>query len=554
MLDFAKSSEFWEKVRTDVSYEVHRGCVFDAYESVKGDNLAHKFSHFVTFSIDGTRDKYEKNYFALRRKAEYLVILALMYPEKKEYISELEDALWNICDEFIWVLPAHADGATKVEQLESNIDLFSALTGTLLSIIIDLVGAKLHPMVVERVKREIDRRIVQTFEEGSFWWENVDNNWSAVCGGNTAITFMYNAPQKFCEQKPRFDRIMQNFLSGYGDDGVCKEGITYWNFGFGNFVMYAYFLFMFTDGKENLFDSAKVKSISKFCEKATLKNTTISFSDGYENGSYSVAVTNLLKSIYGDEITIPPKDRLDIYGTTRSLGFSLYSILLYNPDYISGEEKSNATLYMKDAGWFVKKTDSYAFAAKAGHNNEPHNHNDVGTFIIEKDGRQVICDLGAGFYTKEYFHGEHMYDVFCKSSRSHSVPIICGNYQGAGEEYSGTMSAENDKIKIEFENAYDVNGLSTLERYFEFSPKEILLRDRIRFEDEKRSVIERIISRDKPEISDGMVKLGGLKLISDVNAVCSTEEHKNHFAEIETIYCIDYEVLGEEFVLKILCD
>ena len=65
---------------------------------------------------------------------------------------------------------------------------------------------------------------------------------------------------------------------------------------------------------------------------------------------------------------------------------------------------------------------SDAFAIKGGNNGEPHNHNDVGSFLYFIGEEEIISDLGAGEYTKAYF-GPERYSVLCCSSRGHSVPI-----------------------------------------------------------------------------------------------------------------------------------
>ena len=65
---------------------------------------------------------------------------------------------------------------------------------------------------------------------------------------------------------------------------------------------------------------------------------------------------------------------------------------------------------------------------------EPHNHNDVGSFLYYIGDEEIISDLGAGEYTKKYF-GPERYEILCNSSRGHSVPVIEGKYQCAGREY-----------------------------------------------------------------------------------------------------------------------
>lgn len=54
-------------------------------------------------------------------------------------------------------------------------------------------------------------------------------------------------------------------------------------------------------------------------------------------------------------------------------------------------------------------------AAKGGNNGEPHNHNDVGSFFYLVGDEMLLTDLGAGEYTKEYFH-EGRYRILCNNS------------------------------------------------------------------------------------------------------------------------------------------
>ncbi len=72
-----------------------------------------------------------------------------------------------------------------------------------------------------------------------------------------------------------------------------------------------------------------------------------------------------------------------------------------------------------------------AFSAKAGHNNEPHNHNDLGHFILHGGGENLLCDLGAGLYTKAYFSPGRE-SIINISSSGHSVPVINGTMQQSG--------------------------------------------------------------------------------------------------------------------------
>lgn len=84
-----------------------------------------------------------------------------------------------------------------------------------------------------------------------------------------------------------------------------------------------------------------------------------------------------------------------------------------------------------DAQGYIKKKQYYSFAAKGGHNDEPHNHNDIGCFVILKNKKYVIDDLGWSEYDKWYF-GPKRYDSICTSSKGHSVPVVENFYHLPG--------------------------------------------------------------------------------------------------------------------------
>lgn len=56
--------------------------------------------------------------------------------------------------------------------------------------------------------------------------------------------------------------------------------------------------------------------------------------------------------------------------------------------------------------WVVRGRDEtgslWELAAKGGHNDEHHNHNDVGSFILNIDGVPMLTEIGAREYVKDF--------------------------------------------------------------------------------------------------------------------------------------------------------
>ena len=75
----------------------------------------------------------------------------------------------------------------------------------------------------------------------------------------------------------------------------------------------------------------------------------------------------------------------------------------------------------------------WELAAKGGHNDEPHNHNDCGSFLLNVDGQRLAIELGAPEYTADTF-GPKRYTLLATRSSGHSLPIVNGHEQASGRE------------------------------------------------------------------------------------------------------------------------
>ena len=77
------------------------------------------------------------------------------------------------------------------------------------------------------------------------------------------------------------------------------------------------------------------------------------------------------------------------------------------------------TEFLKDAQWCILRgKDNTALVAKGGNNDEPHNHNDVGSFLYLADGEALLEDLGSSISQmnamKFSVHAEKV--ITCRSS------------------------------------------------------------------------------------------------------------------------------------------
>ena len=192
--------------------------------------------------------------------------------------------------------------------------------------------------------------------------------------------------------------------------------------------------------------------------------------------------------------------------------------------------------------------DNFGFAAKGGNNNEPHNHNDIGHFIVYKNGDEFFTDLGSGEYSRQYFGKERYTFAHC-GSQGHSVPIINGKTQVAGKDaFAENVTVDENGIKMNYEKAYREETLKTLYREFVFDKEktEISIKDRFEFDKVPESVTERFVTRVKPEVCDGVINLetskGKVSMKYDADKFDVTvipNEVGDHMGKPFTYYSID---------------
>ena len=493
----------------------------------------------------GERNLFEyEYYFPRRQRLNCCALLSLIYPDNEEYFSNLLNTIWAICNEYCWSLPNHTQNS-EFEYNDCYIDLFAAETGFALSEIRFLLGDRMSVLMNRRIHREIEKRIIQSFINNSYSFEKADNNWAAVCAGSVGVAFMYERPDLFYAVKPRIDSAMERFMASFKEDGVCREGVSYWAYGFGFYVAYAQRLLEFSAGEIDLFDDEKAKKIAQFPSVTFLSgNASVSYADGGRNSKRNIGIEGILRSHYGDIIDSVPKQFYYTCDFCARWAIHIESIVYFDPDMEYGELSENKIYYMKESAWYVKKNSEYGFSAKAGDNGEPHNHNDIGSFIFAKNGEQVLCDLGSGKYTKAYFGEKTRYSIFCNRSKGHSLPIIDGLEQHEGKEFYGTMEVSGDTVTVDMTNAYEKCSVSSLVREFTVGDKTVTLKDFYKYE-KPCPVTERFVTLIKPEISGDTVKLGDTACrfnSADWSVSVSENIHESHKdGDGLTVYAIDFE-------------
>ena len=497
--------EFWLNVRENEIFAEYRRELHEYWDKhlENYEIAALTYSKWKMFWDSGDRGEFERDYFRRRYAFEHSFILSLVYPEEEKYINKLMDIIFAICDEYTWCLPAHQQQNEKNDN--SRVDLFASETALHLSLAYTLLGDRLDPLILDRIRVEVDRRVVNTYLgcDNYGWWETGKSNWTAVCVGSVGCTLMLMRPELMTDSMiTRLTTAMQGYIDGFADDGICTEGCGYWAYGVSFFVMFADMIKTYTGGKIDYFKIPKIKAIATFPQKMFLSGkASVSFADGSTLLEYTIGVMHRLKTEYPEDVLIysPEYGNFDI-GCGRA-SVRLFGAIWMNEEYYLNPADSAVEFeeYAECAQWLTKRTHAYGFAAKAGHNAEMHNHNDVGSFIFAKNGRQLIMDVGSGKYTRQYFSSER-YDIFEPSSRSHNVPIIGGEYQyNSPEAKAEDVRYSKGSFSMDIAPAYKCESLKSLKRTFAMSDESVTMIDSYDTY-ESVDVIERLVSYIEPII------------------------------------------------------
>lgn len=484
------------------------------------------YSKYKLFDTTGDRSEYDDLYMEHRWRMNTLAFMALFAEDGARYLPALQDAIWAILDEYTWTPTAHlfyrsldyynAEGKPWHHRV---IDLFAAETCQTLSEIVYVLGDRLDKIVVDRICDLCEERMLSTYEtlRAPLNWEMGASNWTAVCAGSMGMSAIY-----LVKDSERLARILQRtldhmdfYMDGFADDGASAEGVGYWMYGMTYFVSFAELLYQRTNGKVSLYDNPKVEKVANFLTRAKLYgNTAANFADCNPEFVYREGIIHRLKKRFPDtqvpsgryKMQYPESNMLRWAGFIRDLAWR-------RDDYRTDFEVCASSYCFEDVQWYVSNREYeghwYSFAVKGGNNAESHNHNDIGHFIYQIDGEAFFIDMGPGKYTKDYFGAKRYESIFTASS-GHSVPMIDGQLQPAGEQYRARAFAVNgDAVTIDLSDAYEAAGDIVREMCFS-DEGAVTLKDRFTT---SKEVVERFVVAccEPPSVAEGGVWLKNSK-------------------------------------------
>ncbi|UVI27722.1 heparinase II/III-family protein [Paenibacillus spongiae] len=398
-----------------------------------------------------------------RREILASLVIAECFDNQGRFLDDIVNGIWCICEESFWGIPAHGYMMRRQDPLpdaaDPIIELFSAETAALLSWTYYLLKTRLDGismMVCERIQYEVKRRILDPYlQRTDFWWmgfnqEKMLNNWNSWCNSNCLAAFLLLEEDPVRREAAAIKAMnsLDQYLQRLPSDGGCEEGPKYWMYAGGTLFDCLELLYGASNGIIDIYHEPKIQQIGRYIYKALIDD---SYFVNFADSPAQVHIPAELTYRYGRRINDGKLCGLGAMVQNKKqeeatlLEFSpMFRVLPALFNFREVEQVDVESPYVRDA-WLdgiqvmvareqEDSSNGFFLAAKGGHNDESHNHNDIGQFIVYYNGSPLIVDPGVLTYTSKSFFSER-YTLWAMQSGYHNLPIVNGMEQMNGSEY-----------------------------------------------------------------------------------------------------------------------
>ncbi|MGV3638983.1 MAG: heparinase II/III domain-containing protein [Adhaeribacter sp.] len=408
----------------------------------------------------GDRDEYQDMSFK-KREVLGTLLLAEVYENKGRFTDAIINGVWSICEESFWGVPAHLPKSKEYAGLmnveEPFVDLFAAETGTYLAWVDYFLGDQLDavsPQIRKRIYAETNKRLFNPLMTRPHAWMTKNksgrgpNNWNPwICSNwlNTALLLEKNE-QRRSEMVFKTLQVLDEFINPYPLDGGCDEGPSYWGAAAASLYDNIAMLNLASkDAFRYVFEDEKIRNMGKFIYRAQISEKYfLNFADADPQPGMSASMIYR----YGKDIGDADMMKFGAYyrqpesgSTGRFHYFRNFFALFLQQEF----QQAQTGLPLPQDVWLpdlqvmaardrAGSTKGFYVAAKGGHNDESHNHNDIGNYMVYYDGQPLLIDVGRGTYTSKTFSNKR-YEIWYNCSDYHNTPTVNGITQKPGGQY-----------------------------------------------------------------------------------------------------------------------
>ncbi|MEO6523740.1 MAG: heparinase II/III family protein [Mucilaginibacter sp.] len=325
-----------------------------------------------------------------------------------------------------------------------------------------------------------------------FDWAKAEHNWNQVCNGSMIIGALAIA-----DEEPQLaDTLIKNAIKRlpaamkhYGPDGAWFEGPTYLAFAMRYNVAAIACLesALGTDfGLSTIQGFSKTGSFVMAMSGATAQ--TFNYSDAPLRIVTMPEFLWLANKFNDPEIAAYQQKYTDHSTAVEMLWYSDKKLrkaaeLPLDQYFRSAEVASLRSSWNDEKAWFV--------GFKAGENGVNHGHLDLGTFVLEKNAKRWVIDLGPDTYNLPgYFNGGknksvQRYSYYRLSTEGHNTLVVKvgqdANQNAAASTFIKKFKSDNNNSFgiMDLTEAYAPNGRSVKRGIAMIDKKQVLIQDEI---------------------------------------------------------------------------
>ena len=427
-----------------------------------------KATDYLEYERSGDRRVMEEPMIANTEAIAHLV-MAELAEGKGRFLDQIINCVFSACEMTSWSWSAHVGRQKTKRSLPSYddpvLDLLCAGMGNMLSWTYYFLKdefAKVDPEISRRLRHTLQVQILDTYlHNDTFSWMargakgSGQNNWNVWCNSNCLMCFMLleNDKDVLADAVYESMRSVDQYLNYVKADGASDEGTLYWEQGSGKLFDYLELLSLITGGKVDLLKDPSVKARGEYIYHSYVGDGWIvNFADAYGKSKgnpylvyrFGKAVGSEGMMRYAASIrgTLPAPstspyhyfaNEPDLYRVFKSIEIR-DELLKANPEPL----KDPFTWYPETEVCFMSNDNGLFFAGKGGHNNESHNHNDIGSFNFYVDKRPIMIDAGVATYRRGTFSSNSRYTLWNNQSTYHNLPVINGSAQKGGAQYKSS--------------------------------------------------------------------------------------------------------------------
>ena len=401
------------------------------------------------------------------------------------FIPAIENEVAAICAESSWILSAH------VQFSFGRNDLGTAMTAWNLAAVDTMLGDKLSPGLRKTIRDRVRERLLVHYlaeirgETKPEWWSIDLNNWNAVVHGGIvgAALALDDSVEERAEIVAAAEIGTRFYIKGFPSDGYSPEGMGYWKYGFGHYVLLSEAVLAATNGKVNFYDRDNIRLVAQFPRRFEMATGVYpAYGDALLQEVPSAWLYYIIDRRYGLNDGAPRSLSPD--PTYSAFLYSYGAILSFDPKAAPVTSKAKVSIpdhALRD--WFEQNqvyigrpgsgAGPLSVSFKGSNNGTSHGHNDLGTFVVTTGGEPVITDPGVPFYNARTM-GPNAFDYQIKSSYGHSVPVVAGQLQKRGPAHASVVrdkkfTAGFDSVTLDLSRGYDLPVVKELTRRFDYS-------------------------------------------------------------------------------------